>query len=274
MDWNYVTTVILPLVVTFGLRVAAALVGFWLALRLANLVQQRITAGLKSREFDVTLSLFFGTLARWLIMIMSVLAILGVFGVETASFAALIGAAGFAAGLAFQGTLANFAAGVMLLLFRPFKVSDRIVVGSHKGAVAEIGIFATSIDTTDKRRKVLPNSMVNAGVIENHSHHPVRRVDVVCYFGGENPPQAIREMLSTVGAKHTKPGLRAFEIVVKRLHPYGSEWELRIFAPCFDHNDVLYEAHEDVLRGMAAAGITPPGPMAAGGPNDPTANDT
>ncbi len=263
MDWKQVVDVILPIAAAQGLRIIGALVFFWVAMRLSNLAQQRITRGLRAREFDTTLSLFFGNIVRWLVLLVSILSILGIFGVETSSFAAVIGAAGLAAGLAFQGTLSNFAAGVMLLVFRPFKVGDRIVMGEHKGVVAEIGIFATALDTTDKRRKVLPNSMVNSAAIENHSHHEVRRVDVICHFAAECPPEGIRVMLDRIGAKWTQAGLRPHEIVVKRLHPYGSEWELRIFTPMREHNDVLYGAQEEVLQGTVTDGLRAPGTIAS-----------
>lgn len=264
MEWKQVIDVIVPIAAAQGLRIIGALVFFWVAMRISHVAQQRITRGLSARDFDTTLSLFFGNLVRWLVLLVSILSILGIFGVETSSFAAVIGAVGLATGLAFQGTLSNFAAGVMLLVFRPFKVGDRIVVGEHRGAVAEIGIFATALDTTDKRRKVLPNSMVNSAAIENHSHHEVRRVDVTCHFAPECPPDRIRVMLDRIGAKWTQPGARPHEIVVKRLHPYGSEWELRIFAPMREHNDVMYGANEEVLQGAVAEGLLAPGAGAAG----------
>lgn len=262
MDWNHVVDVIVPIAATQGLRIIGALVFFWVAMRISNVAQQRITRGLRARDFDTTLSLFFGNVVRWLVLLISILSILGIFGVETSSFAALLGAIGLATGLAFQGTLSNFAAGVMLLVFRPFKVGDRIVIGEHRGVVSEIGIFATALDTTDKRRKVLPNSTVNSAAIENHSFHEVRRVDVVCYFAAECPPARIRAMLDPIGAKWTPPGARPHEIVVKHLHPYGSEWELRIFAPMREHNDVLYGAQEEVLQGTVDSGLQAPGTCA------------
>lgn len=260
MEWKQVTEVLLPIIATHGVRIFAALIGFWVAMRLASVAQHRVTATLRAREFDTTLSIFFGNFVRWLLLVVSILAILGVFGVETSSFAAVIGAAGLAAGLAFQGTLSNFSAGVMLLVFRPFKVGDRIEIGDSRGTVAEIGIFATCLDTTDKRRKILPNSLVNSAVIENQSYHEIRRVDVTCHFGPSCDPAAIRAMLDRVGQKWHRPaGGRPFEIVVKRLHAHGSEWELRLFAPMREHNDLMYGAQEDVLAGMVADGLPAPG---------------
>jgi small conductance mechanosensitive channel len=109
---------------------------------------------------------------------MAALTCLNRFGGETTSFAALIGAAGLAIGLAFQGTLSNFAAGAMLLIFRPYKVGDEVNVAGYTGTVREIELFTTAIDTPDYRRIIVPNSSIFGAVIENVTHHPVRRFSV------------------------------------------------------------------------------------------------
>src|SRR4051794_35455351 len=110
----------IPLATAYGVRIVGVLVAIWVSFKVAGWLQHRVTSGLRSRKFDETLAIFFGNVLRWLILVAAVLACLSVFGIETTSFAAIIGAAGLAVGLAFQGTLSNFAAGVMLLVFRPF----------------------------------------------------------------------------------------------------------------------------------------------------------
>jgi len=266
MDWNQAMEKLLPVFVTHGLRIAGALVGLWVVIKLAGQVQRRITTALQAREFDITLSIFFGSLARWLLLAVAILAILGVFGFETASFAAIIGAAGLAFGLAFQGTLSNFSAGVMLLVFRPFKVGDRIEVDGVKGRVSEIGLFTTAVDTTDRRRQILPNSVVNTSVIQNQSYHETRRVDVTAYFAAECDPGVVRTTLADIGRRFNRVEIRPeADIVVKRLHPWGSEWELRIYVPMLEHNDVLYAAHEAILLAMAEKGLRPPEAHFTGG---------
>jgi small conductance mechanosensitive channel len=129
-------------------------------------------------KFDETLSIFISKLVRWSILLLAGLTCLNFFGVETTSFAALIGAAGLAIGLAFQGTLSNFAAGAMLLIFRPYKVGDEVNVAGYTGTVREIELFTTAIDTPDYRRIIVPNSSIFGAVIENVTHHPVRRFSV------------------------------------------------------------------------------------------------
>ena len=169
---------LVPLVTSYGLRIVGVLFALWASFRIAGWLQNRVTRGLRQRSFDETLSIFFGNLLRWLVLVAAVLACLGVFGIETTSFAAIIGAASLAVGLAFQGTLSNFAAGVMLLVFRPFKVGDYIVAGGKEGKVAEIGLFVTALDTVDNRRIFLPNTAIGSGAIENNTAHPVRRIDI------------------------------------------------------------------------------------------------
>jgi small conductance mechanosensitive channel len=167
-----------PLLTSYALRIVGVLFVLWIAFKIARSLERRITKGLTSKKFDKTLAIFFGTLARWMIILGAVLACLGVFGVETTSFAAVIGAAGLAIGLAFQGTLANFSAGVMLLVFRPFKLGDLVNTAGQLGVIAELGLFTTALDTLDNRRIIVPNTEIAGKIIENISHNDIRRVDI------------------------------------------------------------------------------------------------
>ena len=108
----------------------------------------------------MTLTKFFANFARYVVLIVAIVAILGRVGVDTASFAAILAAAGFAIGLAFQGTLSNFSAGVMLLVFRPFKVGDMVQVNGITGVVEEIELFTTQMNTADNRRMIIPNGSI------------------------------------------------------------------------------------------------------------------
>ena len=127
----------------------------------------QVIKGLEKTRFDETLTKFFAKIARWGVLALGVLSCLSIFGVETTSFAALIGAMGLAIGLAFQGTLSNFASGVMLLIFRPFKVGQFVKVGGEAGTINEIDLFTIALDTSDNRRIIIPNSKVFGATIEN-----------------------------------------------------------------------------------------------------------
>ncbi|MGB1015281.1 MAG: mechanosensitive ion channel family protein, partial [Nannocystaceae bacterium] len=169
---------ILPLLIGYGVRLLGALFALWLSFKISAWVKRKIVSNLEARKFDVTLSRFFGNLGRYLILIAAILACLGLFGIETTSFAAILGAAGLAIGLAFQGTLSNFAAGVMIMVFRPFSIGDYIKVGDLEGTVHEINLFVSSLDTLDNRRLIVPNSSITSGAIENYTANDLRRVDI------------------------------------------------------------------------------------------------
>jgi small conductance mechanosensitive channel len=144
----------------------------------------RIAQGAARRAFerskvDATLVPFFSKAIYYALLAFVVLAVLSLFGIETTSFIAVLGAAGFAVGLAMQGTLSNFSAGIMLLLFRPFGVGDYVEAGGTAGSVQEIGVFATTLNTPDNVRIIVPNSAVFGSTIKNYAANPTRRNDMV-----------------------------------------------------------------------------------------------
>ena len=162
----------------YGLKAVFVLILLTVAWTVSGWGSSIVRTALERINFDETLTIFLSKLVRWAILLMAALTCLSKFDVETTSFAALIAAAGLAIGLAFQGTLSNFAAGAMLLLFRPYKVGDEVNVAGYSGTVREIELFTTAIDTADFRRIIVPNSSIFGAVIENVTHHPVRRFDV------------------------------------------------------------------------------------------------
>ncbi len=217
---------------TYGLRLLGAVVFLILAWLAAGWVSRLVSRGLARAKIDLTLSKFLSNVVRWGVLAMSVVACLGIFGIQTASFAAVIGAAGLAVGLAFQGTLSNLAAGTMLLIFRPFKVGDAVVVAGQAGVVDEIELFTTKLDTADNRRIILPNSAIFGAVIENQSHHPVRRGTINVCVSYEADVKRTREVLtqaaaSVSGQAPDKPA----EVALARLGPAGVDWEVRVWAP-------------------------------------------
>lgn len=135
-------------------------------------------------HLDLTLSKFLGNLVKWAIIAFALVACLGTFGVNTTSFAALIAAAGLAVGLALQGNLSNLASGVLLLIFRPFKIGDAVIVAGQTGVVDGIDLFTTNLDTADNRRIIVPNGAIFSGVIENQTRHPTRQVLVNVQVSG------------------------------------------------------------------------------------------
>jgi small conductance mechanosensitive channel len=255
------TETLIPLATAYGLRVLGVLLAIWVSFRIAAWLQHRVTGVLRLRKFDETLSIFFGNLLRWLILVASLLACLSVFGIETTSFAAVIGAGGLAVGLAFQGTLSNFAAGVMLLVFRPFKVGDLVVAAGKEGTVAEIGLFVTSLDSPDNRRMYVPNTAIGAGVIENYSAHALRRVDIDVNIAGNEDIDASRRALEAAGAM--VPGrapLRAPEVFLKGFGGGCVMWQVRVWAPPAAYWEIWQATVRAVARELGATGIAMPTP--------------
>ena len=166
------------LVSSWGLSVLGALFVLIVGLFLARIVRSTVRRALARSSVDQTLVPFFSNLVYYALVAFVVIAVLGLFGIPTTSFVALLGAAGLAVGLALQGTLSNFAAGVMLLIFRPFKAGDYVEAGGAEGTVLELGVFASKLETLDRIRIILPNAAIWSGTIKNFTASPVRRNDV------------------------------------------------------------------------------------------------
>jgi small conductance mechanosensitive channel len=163
-------------------RAAIVLVAFTVAWVLAGWAQRAVLRSFERTRVDATVVRFLASAARYVLLVAALVSCLSGFGITTTSFAAVLGAAGIAIGLAFQGTLSNFAAGLMLLLFRPFKVGDTIKVGGHTGTVKELELFSTVLATADNRRVVLPNSALSNQPLENFSYYRTRRAEVLLPF--------------------------------------------------------------------------------------------
>jgi small conductance mechanosensitive channel len=164
-------------------RAAIVLVVFTVAWLLAGWAQRAIVRAFGSAtHVDATLIRFLASAARYGLLVASLVSCLSAFGINATSFAAVLGAAGIAVGLAFQGTLSNFAAGLMLLLFRPFRVGDTIKAGAYSGTVKALELFSTVLVTADNRRVVLPNSALSNQPLENVTYYPTRRAEVLVPF--------------------------------------------------------------------------------------------
>ncbi len=250
------------LVATWGVRIAGALVALFIGWVVAGWARRSVQRTLEKRNFDLTLGRFFANMVRYLILVGVVLGVLGVFGIETSSFAALIAAGGLAIGLAFQGTLSNFAAGVMLLVFRPFKVGDVVSAGGVTGKVVEIELFTCEFATPDNRRIIVPNSAIFGSTIENVTHHPTRRVDVSvgCDYGAD-----IDQTRSVLESSVTEvPGVLsdpAPQIFLDSLGASSVDWQVRVWCKTEDYWDVRQAATRAVKVALDKAAIGIPFPQ-------------
>ena len=193
---------------------------------------------------------------------MGIITCLGLFGIQTASFAAILAAAGFAVGMALQGTLGNFASGVMLLIFRPFKVGDVVSAAGQTGKVVEIDIFSTVFDTPDNRRIIIPNGSVFGGTIENISHHATRRVDVAVGTDYGADLSKTREVLNKAIAQTNKV-LKdpASAVVLSDLGDSCINWSVRVWVDANDYWPVKDQLTESVKTALDQADIGIPFPQ-------------
>jgi small conductance mechanosensitive channel len=163
----------------FGLKLIGALILWFVGRRLITFGIKLVSRSLRSQRVDPSLISYLTSALAVLLQIVLIVAILGFFGIETTSFAALLAAAGIAIGAAWSGLLANFAAGAFLIVFRPFNVGDFICAGGVTGTVEEIGLFVTTINTPDNVRTIIGNNKIFSDNIQNFSANPYRRVDLV-----------------------------------------------------------------------------------------------
>ena len=167
------------LVSMWGIRVVGAITVLIIGRVVAGMVRSALRRGLERSNMDSTLIPFLSGMAYYLMITFVIIAVLGIFGIPTAQFVAVLGAAGLAVGLAMQGTLSNFAAGVMLLIFRPFRVGDYVEAAGTAGSVQSIGVFSPALNTPDNIQIIVPNSVIYGQIIKNYSTNKTRRIDLV-----------------------------------------------------------------------------------------------
>lgn len=246
----------------YGIRTVGALVLFGLVWMIAGWISGMLRKSLLKANFDKTLTQFMGNALRWLIILMGILACLSLFGIQTTSFAAVLGAAGVAIGLAFQGSLSNLAAGMMLLIFRPFKVDDYVVIDGEEGTVRGITLFTTNLDTLDNRRICVPNSQVFGNVIQILTHNPVRRVDIdVGVDYGADMDQTRSVLMEAAKAIPHQAEGHPPEIFLKGLGGSSVDWQVRVWADPKDYWVVWDATVRAAKAGLDQAGITIPFPQ-------------
>jgi small conductance mechanosensitive channel len=252
----------IALLVAFLFKLAGVLVLLFVAWLIANWAARLVRRSLERSSLDTTLTKFFSNITRYVILIIAVLACLGIFGVETTSFAAILGAAGLAIGLAFQGSLSSFSAGMMLLIFRPFKVGDVVNVGGQLGKVDELGLFTTQLDTFDNRRIIMPNGSIFGTVIENITHHPIRRVDVPVGTDYSADLTKTRQVLNAaIASLPNKLDDPPPQVFLMGLGGSSIDWEVRVWSKAEDFGANKEGLIQAIKEHLDAAGIGIPFPQ-------------
>ena len=249
----------LPLMLNFLSSLGTIFVGFWLSAKGAHIVHVQMRR-LKKR-IDPTLAPIATSTVRYAGYILTLVIALGQFGIQTASIIAVLGAAGLAIGLALQGTLSNVAAGMMLLLLRPFKAEDWIETGAISGTVKEIGLFTTQIDTFDGVFISVPNSAIWSGTITNHSRHGTRRLDLDIGISYESDlDQAEKAMLSLTDDSRISLA-PAPQFLVVSYADCAIIVRLRLYALYDDFFDLHWDLNRRLKNVLDKAGIDIPYPQ-------------
>jgi small conductance mechanosensitive channel len=259
MNWDSIWQIIQTKAATVGVEIIGALVLYIVGRWLISLVVHAVQRVLTRQQIEPTVMRFAGNTLSVALNVTLVVAILGYFGVQTTTFAALIAAAGLAIGTAWAGLLANFAAGAFLLVLRPFKVGDFIAAGGVTGTVHEIGLFVTTIDTPDNVRTFTGNNKIFSDNIQNFTANPYRRVDLTAQISGAADPHlAINRLKERIAAIPNIAKTPAPDITILTFTPFGPVLAVRPYC----HNDhywqVYFEANMAIREVLGDAAF--PGP--------------
>ncbi|MEQ9265687.1 MAG: mechanosensitive ion channel [Balneolaceae bacterium] len=252
----------MDLVIVYGLNllkaIAVLVIGLWIVRIIAKLVRR----GLNKSNVDVSLQGFLVSLISILLKVMVYITALGMLGVEMTSFIAILGAAGLAVGLALSGTLQNFAGGVMILFFKPFKVGDFIDAQGHTGVVKDIQIFVTTLTTGDNKTIIIPNGPLSTGSLTNYSTQATRRVDWTFGIGyGDDVDKAyevLNKLISDDGRILSDP--EPF-MAVSELADSSVNIVVRVWVNSSDYWGVYFNMNEQVYKTFDKEGLSIPYPQ-------------
>lgn len=247
---------------TYGLQVIGAILVLIIGRFVAGLVRKLVRKALERANTDKAIVGFVGWLAYYLVLVVAVLAALDNFGVETASLVAVLGAAGFAIGFALQGSLGNFAAGVMLLLFRPYKIGDYVEIAGISGSVREMGVFTTVLTTPDNIKILVPNGKVFGDVIKNITALDTRRIDLVIGIAYGSSIERAIELMNTLIKQDsrilTDP---APQIAVSELADSSVNFVVRPWVKTSDYWAVRFDLTRKIKETFDREGIEIPFPQ-------------
>jgi small conductance mechanosensitive channel len=245
-----------PILVAFGLKVIGAIMVFIIGRWLIGLVTRLVGAGMTRQEIDPTVQRYLVSFITVALNIVLVVAILGYFGVETTSFAALVAGAGVAIGAAWSGLLGNFAAGIFLLVLRPYKVGEYVSVGGVEGTVLEIGLFGTNVNTPDNVRTTVGNAKIMGGDIRNFTANPFRRVELVAQLaGGADVHKAIALLKESVGKVANITKSQGVDVEILEFNEFGPKLAVRPYCNTDHYWQVYFDTNMTIADTLGAAGF-------------------
>jgi len=250
------------LIIEYGLNIVAAIATLVIGMIIAGMISKGFHRVLTKRDLDITIVEFVSHMVKYVIVAFVVIAALSRIGVQTTSFIALIGAAGLAVGLALQGSLSNFASGVLIIVLRPFKAGEYIEAAGTAGSVESVQIFATTLVTPDNKFVVVPNSSILGGNIINYSRKPTRRIDLVIGVSYNADLAKTKSVLETVVSANAMvlkdPGV---QVAVAELADSSVNFVVRPWVNGTDYWPARFELMESIKIALDDAGIEIPFPQ-------------
>lgn len=258
---------LLDKVVSFGIKVLVAIalyfIGGWLIRRIKKMLQKIFE---KHDFLDQAIESFIMSIAGIALWIILIIAIIGTLGIETTSFAALLAGGGMAIGLALNGTVQNFAGGIMILIFRPFKAGDFIEMQGFTGTVTEVTITSTKLTTTDNRVIIIPNGAISNGTINNYSHMPMRRLDITVDVEYGTSSEKTCELLQTLIKQDDRiltaetSGKADPFVALSSLKDSSIQFVVRVWVKSEDYWDVNYDLLKKIYEELPKNGVQFPYP--------------
>ena len=265
-DWTTVPQLLqdkgIDLGIDFGIRAATALAIFLVGKFIIRLLVNAITRVMTTQDIDKTLMTFVSNLVRISLMVVVVIAAIGALGVETTSFIAIFGAAGLAVGLALQGSLSNFASGVLIVLFRPYRVGDFVEAAGIAGSVEQVQILTTILKTSDNKQIIVPNSQIMNSIITNYSAKDTRRIDMVVGVSYSDDLDKVRKTIEDLVAAESRildePPVT---IGVSELAESSVNFVVRPWVSTADYWNVKFDLTEAIKKRFDQEGISFPFPQ-------------
>ena len=261
-DWAQLIDMLTTTGVDLVINVVTAIVIFYVGRWVANLLTRGLRTLMQKQEVDKTLETFVCNLVRMTLLVFVVIAAIGAVGVQTTSLIAVLGAAGLAVGLALQGSLSNFAAGVLIVIFRPYKVGDWVEAAGIAGSVQKVEILTTVLKTGDNKQIIVPNSQIMGSIITNYSANDTRRIDLVVGVGYGDDLDKVRKTLEDVIAGDDRvledP---AVTIAVSELADSSVNFVVRPWVKTDDYWAVRFDLTEAIKKRFDKEGISIPFPQ-------------
>lgn len=259
MDWNKVGSFLSDLLISLGFRLLAALLLLVVGLRLISWFKKFLKKSPRLDKLDVSVRSFLLSFASIGLYVLLVITLASVMGVPATSFITIIASCGVAIGLALQGSLSNFAGGIMILIFKPFKVGDFIEASGETGTVVAISVVYTELLTTDNKRVTIPNGTLTNSVIENYTSEKTRRVDLTFNTSYENDVEEVKALITKVVMAH--PLVLADQENIIRLSNHGDSaltYDAKVWCKTEDYWQVKFDLTEQVKAAFDVAGVKIP----------------